>query len=455
MAQYPLVQGKWTTAQLVVAGLWAANLFAVLILWATTSGVYFGATDKIYGSLLAFGQLSGLLATYFALVQFMLMGRVKWVERPFGLDHLAHFHRLNGYATIIAIVIHPILVVMAYSISRQSNFPAEYLATITNLPYVWMALISEILFVAVAGTSVYIVRRHLKFETWYYVHFMVYAAIVLAFFHQFALGGSLNGHPLARGYWYALYIFVAINVLYWRFGVSTLNLLRFRFQVSRVVAETPTTTSIYIRGRGLDRFKIRPGQYVLIRILAWPYIKDEHPFSVSRLVTNSEFRITVRDVGDYTNALRSLKPGAFVLTAGPFGRFTNEVAATDKRLFIAGGVGITPIRLLAEEAVQQQKDSVLLYGSRTSKDVVLKSEIDDLAEQGLTVVHVLSEQAQSANAENGSIDVARIERLVPDYKERDIYLCGPPRMVEPLIQNLTGRGVTPERLHYERFQLHN
>lgn len=447
MASYSLVQGKWTAGQLAVAGLWAANLVAVLVLWATTSGNYFGATDKLYGWLLAFGQLAGLLATYFALVQFMLMGRVGWIERRFGLDHLAHFHRLNGYATIIAIVAHPILVIMAYSIGARTNFFAQYVQAVTNFPYVWMALLSEILFIAVAATSVYLVRRHLKFETWYYVHFMVYAAVVLAFFHQFALGGSLNGHPLARSYWYALYIFVAVNVLWWRFGLSTLNLLRYRFQVSRAVQETATTTSVYIRGRGLGRWKIRPGQFVMVRILAWPYIKDEHPFSVSRLPQDDEFRLTVRDVGDYTNAVRSLQPGAYVLTAGPFGRFTGAVAATDKRLFIAGGVGITPIRTLAEEAIGQGKDSVLLYGSRSPDDVVLKQEIDGLSKQGLRTVYMYDR--------NGHIDGALIKKQVPDYQERDVYLCGPPPMMEGIIRDLHGLGVKPEHLHYERFQLHN
>lgn len=289
-----------------MAGLWAANLVGVLILWVTTSGSYFGDADKLYGWILAFGQLAGLLATYFALVQFMLMGRVGWIEKHFGLDHLAHFHRLNGYAAITAIVIHPILIIMAYSIAAQTGFVAQYVQAVTSFPYVWMALIAEILFIAVVATSVYLVRRHLRFETWYYVHFMVYAAIVLAFWHQFALGGSLNGHPLARNYWYALYIFVALNVLWWRFGLSTFNLLRFRFQISRVVPETDTATSVYIKGKGLGRWKVRPGQYVMIRILAWPYVRDEHPFSVSGLPdkTTGEFRITVRDVGDYTHAVR-------------------------------------------------------------------------------------------------------------------------------------------------------
>lgn len=452
MKRYKLVEGQWTNGQLAVAALWGANLFAVLLLWATTSGANF--SQGIYGVLLALGQLAGLLATYFALVQFILLGRVPWIEKQFGLDRLTHFHRLNGYATITALLIHPILIIGAYSIASRNNFVAQYLEAVTSFPYVWMALISEILFIAVVFTSVYIVRRHLKFESWYFVHLLVYGAIVLAFFHQFALGGSLNGHPLARTFWYALYAFVALNVLFYRFSWPTIKLLRFRYRVSRVVPETPTSTSVYIQGRNLDKWRVQAGQYVLVRIFARGLWWQEHPFSVSRLPENNEFRLTIRNVGDYTSAIRDLQPGAYVLVSGPFGRFTRSVARTDKRLFIAGGVGITPVRTLAEEAVQAGQDSVLLYGSRIQEDVVLKSEIDALSAQGLKTTHIFSESAGGKD-ETGSINGQRIRKLVPDFLERDIYLCGPPAMMESIIDDLANLGVQAERLHYERFALHN
>ncbi len=84
-----------------------------------------------------------------------------------------------------------------------------------------MAWIAQMLFILVVVTSINIVRRHLKFESRYWVHMLVYAAIVLAFFHQFALGGSLNSEPLMRAYWYGLYIFVAANVLFLPFHLAT------------------------------------------------------------------------------------------------------------------------------------------------------------------------------------------------------------------------------------------
>ena len=57
-------------------------------------------------------------------------------------------------------------------------------------------------------------------------------------------------------------------------------------------------------------------------------------------------RITVRDVGDPSNMLRSLRPGTRVLAEGPFGAFFPARVAPRPALLLAGGVGITPLRAM-------------------------------------------------------------------------------------------------------------
>jgi ferredoxin-NADP reductase len=322
--------------------------------------------------------------------------------------------------------------------------------------YVWLALIGQLLFITVMVCSIYIVRRRLKFESWYYVHLMVYAAIISVSLHQLAIGTSFVGdHPLARIYWLGLYGFVALNLLIWRIWLPIWNLVRFEFRIEKVVPETPSTTSVYIRGRGLHRFHTLPGQFILIRIFAKGFWWQEHPFSLSWIPHNDHLRITVRHVGDYTSAMAKLQPGKRVLISGPFGRFTHEVAVTNKRLFIAGGVGITPIRSLAEEALGQGIDCVLLYANRTPKDVVLKDEVVALAQKGLKTTILYSNPPKSYRGEIGYADIEHIASLVPDYKGRDVYLCGPAPMMNGIVASLKQAGFNSRQLHYERFVLHN
>lgn len=448
-----LFDGPLTAGQQLILALWSALLAGVIGFWAVTSlELLLGGVSS---ALVSAGRLFGLLATFFALTQFMLMGRIVWIERSFGLDRLAGYHRINGYLAITFIIIHPILLISGYAIASGQNYFAQYIQVITTYPYAWLALIAQILFIGVVISSIYIVRKRLKFESWYYVHLMVYAAIALVPFHSLALGGSFAGYPLASAYWFFLYAFVAVNLAVWRFGLPFFDFFKYGFTVSRVVAETPTTTSVYISGRNLDRWKVRPGQFVLVRFFAPGFWWQEHPFSVSMLPAGDEFRLTIKNVGDYTSNIGSLKPGQRVLVSGPFGRFTRAVARTDKRLFLAGGVGITPIRTLAEEAADTGVDAVLLYGNRDEDDTILRSEIDQLSERGLKTTYVYSGNGGKPKGESGYVDIKLIERLVSDYHERDIYLCGPPAMMEGLVKDLTRKGVQTDRLHYEHFSLHN
>ena len=435
-----LFDGRISLAQQLILLLWSGLLVAVVALWAFR-GVQMLTSGDLGVAFIAIGGLLGLLATFFALTQFMLMGRIGWIERNFGLDRLASYHRINGYLAISLILAHSVFITISHTVSGQTDFVSAYLKILSDYPYAIWALVAEILFVTVVVSSIYIARRHLKFETWYFVHLMVYAAIVLASFHQFANGSSLIGSGFATAFWYGLYGFVALNLLIWRFGLPLYNFWRFDFTVSRVVRETPTVTSVYIKAKNLRRFKLKPGQFILVRIFAPKLWWQEHPFTVSWIPHGDELRISVRAVGDYTSELATLKPGAKVLVSGPFGRFTEDVAATDKRLFIAGGIGITPLRCLAEQADAKHTDARLLYANRTPDDVPLMSELDKL---DLATDYIYDR-----------LDVKAIKKRVPDFLERDVYLCGPPPMMAGLIEQLTKAGLPPEQLHYERFALHS
>lgn len=442
-----LFDGRLTAWQQFLIGAWLLVLIAIVALWAPRGIAML--ESNLNNIFISIADILGLLATYFALTQFLLMGRISWIERAFGLDRLSSYHRINGYLAIILIVIHPIFITFHHMVEDQTDYIHAFLSIFSEHPYTLWAFIAEILFVIVVLSSIYIARQKLKFETWYYVHLMVYAAIIIVPFHQFVNGATFVGSKFAVACWLALYAFVGLNILIFRFGIVVFDVWKYHFMVSRIERETPTTVSVYIKARGLSRFKIKPGQFVLVRFLTKQYFWQEHPFSVSWIPHGDELRLTIRNSGDFTAQIDTIKPGTRLTVSGPFGRFTRDVAVTKKRLFIAGGVGITPLRCLSEEAAANKTDAVLLYSNRSPEDVPLKQEIDKLS---LKTIYLYSDE-HVRGAENGRLDGERIKALVPDYKSRDIYLCGPPPMMAALIDQLTGLGVDGERLHYERFAL--
>jgi ferredoxin-NADP reductase len=120
---------------------------------------------------------------------------------------------------------------------------------------------------------------------------------------------------------------------------------------------------------------------------------------------------------------------------------------------IAGGIGITPIRSLMEEMLSKGKDVVLVYANRNQQVTVFAEELESLRQKyNARIIQVMSDQADFPG-EKGKLDKEKIQRLVPDFLSREIYLCGPPPMMESIIGQLKELSFPHSLIHYEKFSL--
>ena len=134
--------------------------------------------------------------------------------------------------------------------------------------------------------------------------------------------------------------------------------------------EANRTVSVYIRGRGLGELDAAPGQFFRWRFLTRGLWWQSHPYSLSALPSDDLMRITVRDVGDPSNMLRSLRPGTRVLAEGPFGAFFPARSRRSRpALLLAGGVGITPLRAMMAALTGSV---TLVYRASSWQDVALR-----------------------------------------------------------------------------------
>ena len=127
---------------------------------------------------------------------------------------------------------------------------------------------------------------------------------------------------------------------------------------------------------------------------------------------------------------------------------------------VAAGSGITPVLSIAATVldVEPASDVVLLYGNRTSRDVMLLDELSDLKDRWsdrLQVLHLLSQEEQESELLSGRIDRARLDRLfatlLPPDEVDEWYLCGPFGMVTEVRQVLLDAGADPGAVHVELF----
>src|SRR3989344_7310768 len=218
--------------------LWA-NWLIILFFWWKGSGEIIGEGTAL--TVIAFARLAGLGATYMILQQFFFMGRTPWLERVFGLDKLSRLHARNGKWGIALLAVHPILIYWGYSTLSGISLLALTRRFLFEYEHVYLALIAFFIFLLIIATSIVIVRRKLRYESWYAIHLFAYLAIFFALFHQIEIGTTLTHSTLFYGYWILLYTIVFTNHAIFRIIRPVYNYFRFRFQVEKIVRENYNT----------------------------------------------------------------------------------------------------------------------------------------------------------------------------------------------------------------------
>ena len=429
----------------------AFNAVLIVGMW-----IRHGGLDSLGGGsakFTALGQLTALLGTYGALVQIVLMTRSPWLEQLFGLDRLAHWHRWLGFSVTWAILGHVVFTTIGYALGDGNSVATETWKLLTTFPFVLMATVGTGLLVMVAVTSIRMARRKLAYETWHFIHLYTYLAIALSFGHILAVGTDFSNDPLARAYWVALYLVVLGLVLAFRFGQPARLTLHHHLQVARVVEEGPGVVSVYVTGHDLRNLRSRAGQFFIWRFLTPTRWWKGHPFSLSAAPNGEYLRLTVKDVGDGSAAVRTLAPGTRVGVEGPYGVFTTLRRRQGRVLLIAGGIGITPIRALLEEMPAGKGNVVLLYRARSWDEVVFRDELEALIAERQGTLHYMVGTRGSTDLPSDPFSPKSLRNLVPDVERRDVFICGAGPMMRELHDTLSELGVPEEQIHYERFAL--
>jgi predicted ferric reductase len=427
----------------VVVGLWVANA---------------GATDASIATgpaLTSIGRLTGLVSADLLLVQVLAMARIPVVERALGQDRLARWHRLLGFTSFSLMVAHIVLVTFGYAATTRNGVLNEAWTLVWTYPGMLLATAGTAALVMVVLTSVKIARRRLRYESWHLLHLYAYLGVGLALPHQLWAGSELVASPAARAYWWTLYVGTLAAVLAFRVALPVYRNLRHRLVVTRVVEEAPGVVSLHIGGRDLHRMPAAPGQFFVWRFLDGPGWTRGHPYSLSAPVHPDLMRVTVKDLGDGSRDVARVRPGTRVIVEGPYGALTAQRQTRPKATLIAAGIGITPMRALAEELHLPPGDLTIVQRASDEADLVFRAELEALATaRGIRLLHLVGRRADgswlpSHLAHHG--DAAALLRIVPDVAQQDVYVCGPDDWMRSVQEALAAAGVPGELVHVEHF----
>jgi predicted ferric reductase len=423
------------------------NLGVVFYFWYQGSASFI-KEGTFAGILIALGRITGLLAEFFILLQLVLIARIRWIEKQFGHDEFTALHRTVGTYLILLMIAHPILLSMGWGAMTESTYWSQFLSFVTDWRDVLNALIGLIIFGIATTLSLTMFKKKLKYERWHFTHLFIYIAIALAFSHQTNTGDMARGAALY--YWLTINFVVFGLMLLFRFLRPFFLFFRHRFKISKIEAESPDVWSVYVEGRNLHKFNFEAGQFAIINFLKkgmW----SSHPFSFSSAPNGQYVRFTIKALGDFTSRIKELPIGTKVIIDGPLGTFTESKSKTNRFLFIAGGVGITPITGMIDSLTKKGiRDIVLLYCVRTAAQIPFQKILDSLP---IKTFYLISDGVVNEGGcfISGRIDGDKIKKFAPDFLERDVFFCGPPVMNGPVLGTLSKMGVPKDRIHFERF----
>ncbi len=213
-------------------------------------------------------------------------------------------------------------------------------------------------------------------------------------------------------------------------------------------------------------FAFQPGQFLTLRatVDGQDVRRSYSICSPARLLRDKgELHVGIRPVegGVFSNwAAQQLKVGDTLRVMPPDGRFVVQRPRALHRVGFAAGSGITPILSIMASTLEEQTESkfTLVYGNQRMASVMFNEALQDLKDRfadRLTLIHILSRQAQEVPLLEGRIDGdkvrAIIDALLPVKSMDEVFICGPEGMIEATEAALLQAGVPANRVHTERF----
>lgn len=431
--------------------LWS-SLLLVAYWWAAGGGLQ-DLTGWSSG-LTSAGRLLGLQASVLLLVQVLLMARVPVLEAAFGQDRLARVHRWVGFCSFDLMLAHVVLITWGYAAGQVTAVPGTAWDLVVDYPGMLLAFAGTVALVAVVVTSIRAARRRLRYESWHLIHLYAYLGVGLALPHQLWSGQEFLASTARTVFWWSAWGVTMTAVLLWRVVLPLARSLRHQLRVTAVVAEGPDVVSVHLGGRHLERLGAEAGQFLGFRFLDGRGWMRNHPYSLSAAPSGRGLRITVRTTGDGGQRLRNVRPGTRVLVEGPHGRLSARARTRRGVVLVGAGVGITPLRALAEGLTYAPGEAVVLH--RFREQPLFAGEFAALArDRGLRVVDLPGPRRSSGSWLGVGTppldDAAALRHLVPDIADRDVFVCGPAAWAGDVRRAATAAGVPDQRIHVEDF----
>jgi predicted ferric reductase len=399
-------------------------------------------------TLLAFGQVTGLLGLNLYAFNLLLSTRIKFFEDLFGgLNKVFIAHHIIGGLSLILLLIHPTMLALRLVPSSLHDAAMLLLPTFDNLPVAYGVL-------ALWGTIVLLYLTFfvaLPYPAWLTSHKFLGAFFFLAGLHTLFIPNDLSRDPLLKSYMLGFVVLGVVSYLY-RTIMPNFLVRRYNYLVRTVVQRVPGVVAIDLIPEN-QLMNFRAGQFVFVSFKAPGLSQEWHPFTISSAPGSGDFTITVKSLGNYTKKLVASLPtltGSRARVEGAYGRFSYENFGNPQQVWIAGGIGITPFLSMAHSMGAGPYNIDLYYSVKSEAELIdfdaLMSTQINTPDRVLRVIPFIGEK-------QGMLTASYIAGVSPNMKDREILVCGPPPMMRAMRAQFTEMGVPNRKIHTEEFAM--
>jgi predicted ferric reductase len=417
-----------------------------LVLWMLTQPLDVRFQGR-YLTLTSIAVLLALAGTSAFALNLVLGARLRPVETLFGgLERMYKAHRLNGQIAFLLLLGH-VVFILASRATISTSTALDLLRPSAG----WTVFAGVLAFAGMLVAIVLTLFVRMGHELFVYVQRSFGIVFLGATYHVFTTEGA-RAESQALNLYMASLATLGIAAFVYRSVLGSVLVRRRPYRVAAVNRLDEHVTEVVMEPR--DRpLAYAPGQFLFVNFREPfsaqfpPFLRNQfHPFSITSAPDEPRLRITVKAVGDYTRALRTLKPGTTAVVEGPYGSFSSRDLPNDRQIWIAGGIGVTPFLSMARSLNGDAPTVDFYYCVEHEPEAHFLDEIQSIArERDDFRVAVVPRDRE------GFLTAERLAAENEDLASANVLICGPPAMIESLRSQLKARGVPAPQIHAEEF----
>jgi predicted ferric reductase len=416
-----------------------ALLLTPIAVWATTRPLdsRFSSTTATLGSL---ANITGLAATAAFAGNLILGSRVGAIARLFGgLEAMYLVHRRVALFALSLAVGHATL-----AAARAADNSATDALRLFTPGSGWAVFAGSIALACLATGLALTFFARLSHERFVLVQRGLGVTFAIAALHAFGVPGVRSSPPLLVVL--AVPTAVALAAFVQRSLLATQLARRHRYVVAAVNRLDDTVVEIRLQpaGRGIA---FMPGQFIFVGFRSGVVGREPHPYSIASSPHSETLDVVVKALGDHTAALKGLTAGTRADIEGPYGTFSHLNVPNVRQIWIAGGIGVTPLLSMARSLDGSAGEIDFFYCTEGPEHAHFIDELYAKADRypQFRVVPIRSR----ALGRIGAQDIIGVSR--PIEHDAAILICGPPAMNANLAAQFIERGIPPSQVYFEDF----